>query len=106
MKTDAVDHHQAHDLIGCQDPAWDVAGAVVEFDLDEHEAMQLAAATGRSVDAEHLQFYELGYCAFRLGAAHLAEGPDSKSARRYAARARDLLHLHDGAATPRESLVG
>src|SRR5690606_17934091 len=27
LKTDAVDHHAGHDLVGCQDIAWDVAGA-------------------------------------------------------------------------------
>ena len=37
IKTDALDHHQAHDLIGCQDVAWDVAGAIVEFDLDQND---------------------------------------------------------------------
>ncbi len=37
IKTDALDHHQGHDLIGCQDPAWDVAGAVVEFGLDDDQ---------------------------------------------------------------------
>ena len=34
VKTDALDHHQAHDLIGCQDAAWDLAGAAIEFDLN------------------------------------------------------------------------
>src|SRR5206468_5416318 len=37
LKTDGLDHHQAHDLIGCQDIAWDVAGAITEFDLDDSE---------------------------------------------------------------------
>lgn len=106
LKTDALDHHQAHDLIGCQDLAWDVAGAIVEFDLDDPEAMQLIRATGRRIDGELLAFYRLAYCAFRLGASHLACGSGSESARLYAVRVADLLHLHDRSATPRESLVG
>jgi hypothetical protein len=72
LKTDALDHHQGHDLIGCQDAAWDVAGATVEFELDDHETAELVAATDQSVDPELLGFYRLAYCAFRLGAADLA----------------------------------
>ena len=41
LKTDAADHHQAHDLIGCQDVAWDIAGAIVEFGFDPCEADRL-----------------------------------------------------------------
>src|SRR3954447_3739354 len=37
LKTDALDHHAAHDLVGCQDVAWDVAGAMVELDLSPTE---------------------------------------------------------------------
>jgi hypothetical protein len=43
LKLDAVDHCEGHDLIGCQDIAWDVAGAAVEFDLHDDELSQLCA---------------------------------------------------------------
>jgi hypothetical protein len=76
MKTDALDHHCAHDLIGCQDVAWDVAGGTVEFELDHREAERLAQATedasGRQIDRELLDFYSIAYCCFRLGQASLA----------------------------------
>jgi hypothetical protein len=49
-----------------------VAGATVEFELDDHETAELVAATDQSVDPELLGFYRLAYCAFRLGAADLA----------------------------------
>ncbi|HEX8412495.1 MAG TPA: hypothetical protein VF637_01220, partial [Sphingomicrobium sp.] len=76
LKTDAVDHHAGHDLIGCQDLAWDVAGAVVEFDLDEPQTRQLIAATenaaGRMLDLELLDFLRVAYLAFRLGQASMS----------------------------------
>lgn len=76
MKTDALDHHCAHDLIGCQDIAWDVAGATVEFGLDHREAERLIQetedASDRQIDRELLDFYRLAYCCFRLGQARLA----------------------------------
>jgi hypothetical protein len=60
LKTDALDHHCAHDLIGAQDMAWDAAGAAVEFDLDPGERRFLAAEAGRAarrlVDRELLDF--------------------------------------------------
>ena len=41
LKTDALDHHAGHDLIGCQDIAWDIAGATVELDLSDSERNRL-----------------------------------------------------------------
>src|SRR5690606_19863676 len=49
MKTDALDHAHAHDFIGAQDIGWDIAGAIVEHDLDAEEAAALCAAVGRPV---------------------------------------------------------
>src|SRR5262249_59004195 len=43
LKTDGVDHHAAHDLVGRQDVLWDVAGAVVELGLEDERARLLAA---------------------------------------------------------------
>ncbi|MDQ2634035.1 MAG: hypothetical protein M3Y78_09895, partial [Pseudomonadota bacterium] len=41
LKIDAVDHCEGHDLIGCQDIAWDVAGGIAEHDLTAAEAASL-----------------------------------------------------------------
>jgi hypothetical protein len=76
LKSDALDHCQAHDLIGCQDVSWDVAGATIEFALDQREASWLAAevgrVAGRPIDPELLQFMTLAYLSFRLGQATLS----------------------------------
>jgi hypothetical protein len=76
IKTDGLDHHAAHDLIGCQDIAWDVAGASVEFDLAPKQSKWLAATVGRTsgrlVDPELLSFLTQAYLAFRLGYATLS----------------------------------
>jgi hypothetical protein len=90
LKADAVDHHAAHDLIGCQDIAWDIAGAMVELGLDPV----------RAVDPDLLGFLLPCYCAFQLGAWSMAAdaAPDAAEAARcraavarYAARlAREI----------------
>ena len=97
LKCDSVDHHAAHDLIGCQDVAWDVAAAAVEFQLAPDEMRWLAAATGRAagrlVDPELLTFLHLAYLAFRIGqasmSADMCSAPDrdrwQAQATRYAA---------------------
>jgi hypothetical protein len=76
IKTDALDHAAAHDLVGCQDVAWDVAGAAVEFGLDATESRRLCRAVEREagigVDPDLLAFLQPCYLAFQLGAATLA----------------------------------
>lgn len=69
LKTDSLDHADAHDLIGCQDIAWDVAGAIVEFGLAAAEADRLcgAVAASKRLVAFHLPCYlafQIGYWSF------------------------------------------
>jgi hypothetical protein len=86
VKTDALDHHAAHDLVGCQDVAWDVAGAAVELDLDAGEQQRLAAivgeTSGRTVDPDLLAFVGPCYLAFQLGRHALAIGSEPSESRR------------------------
>lgn len=118
IKTDALDHHQAHDLIGCQDLVWDVAGALTEFDLDQSEAGELIDSVerwaARAVDPELLQFDRLAYLAFRLGQSRISLSTigepreQERIARRgdfYAAKLQHLLES-TGAGIRPESLVG
>ncbi|MBP0444190.1 hypothetical protein J8J14_05310 [Roseomonas sp. SSH11] len=65
LKTDAVDHAAAHDLLGCQDIAWDIAGATVELRLSRQEQAALLASLGR--DRPLLDFLMPCYLAFQLG---------------------------------------
>jgi hypothetical protein len=69
LKTDAFDHHQAHDLVGAQDLAWDVAGAIIELGMSPDEASSLALAVDCSPDL--LAFYVPAYAGFRIGALRL-----------------------------------
>ena len=104
LKSDALDHYQAHDLIGSQDIAWDVAGAVAEFGLSAGETRELIASADCAVDPELLSFYAIAYPSFRLGRAVIAI-PNSAEAERY----RTILHehlQHVCRRTRRESLVG
>src|SRR5262249_38728081 len=71
LKTDAVDHHLGHDLVGPQDIGWDVAGLEAEWALDAHELRLveevLARRTGRRLSPELLGVYRIAYRAFRMG---------------------------------------
>lgn len=77
FKTDALDHSAAHDLVGCQEIAWDIAGAAVEFDLGPGEIARLcdaiAAATGERPHADALAFHAVCYPAFQAGYWRMAE---------------------------------
>ena len=72
LKADALDHHATHDLVGCQDIAWDLAGAIAELSLPHDDA--IALANHFDVDAPTLDFHRRGYLAFRLGAHRMSEG--------------------------------
>ncbi|WNG19479.1 hypothetical protein [Cystobacter fuscus] len=73
LKTDAVDHHDAHDLIGCQDVAWDIVGASVELGLAQDELAEQVSRRGpRAVSGALLRFYRPCYLAFQLGHHQLA----------------------------------
>lgn len=89
VKADALDHHAAHDLVGCQDIAWDVAGATVELALSTGEEARLIAvvggAAGRLVDPALLAFLRPCYLAFQLGRHALAATHDVAEAPRLAA---------------------
>jgi hypothetical protein len=76
IKTDALDHHAAHDLIGCQDAAWDMVGAKIEFDLSDDEFAELCRVFEKEAQApvspDLLAFYEICYAGFQLGHWSLA----------------------------------
>lgn len=71
LKTDAVDHCEGHDLIGCQDIAWDVAGAICEFELSDSERKELLRHMRKNgaapSDPELIDGLIPCYLAFQLG---------------------------------------
>jgi hypothetical protein len=85
-KLDALDHAQAHDLVGCQDIGWDIAGAAVEFGLDPDEVERLRAAvsnsSGEVADPAVLPFFQLCYAAFQGGVWAMAEASGAAPERR------------------------
>lgn len=97
VKTDALDHDAAHDLIGAQDLAWDIAGVSAAFDLDTIAMERLTSAVDRAVrrvvSRDLLAFLQPCYLAFRLGAAQMAA--DSLDGwPEEAARNRAAVHHH------------
>lgn len=100
IKTDALDHSSSHDLIGCQDIAWDIAAASVEFDLAEDERAQLADRVSdqshRNVHMDLLRALEPCYIAFQLGLWTYAQtNAPGESARIAALKARYVRRLQN-----------
>jgi hypothetical protein len=103
LKADALDHSSAHDPIGCQDLAWDIAGAATEFDLTpaEREALQqsVADAAGYETRPDLIALFEIFYLTFQAGlwtnaSASLTGDEAARCAglvRRYADRLASLL---------------
>ncbi len=94
LKTDGVDHHCTNDLVGPQDPAWDLAGAAVELDLAEEELDLLAVATGTT--PVQLGFYTVSYLAFQAGRCTLAAEAMEPFAPEEAARMRAEVERYAG----------
>lgn len=100
-KTDAIDHHGDDFYPGCTDSAWDLAGAIVELDLDgEGEKQLLSRYISQTRDVtvtRRLRFYRAAYLAFRLGYVTLAADTlgdhdrDGRAFRQAAARYRRSL---------------
>jgi hypothetical protein len=76
IKADALDHCATHDLVGCQDVTWDIAGAAVAFGLSDQGTRRLCAIvhdeSGHPVSSALLSFMLPCYLAFQLGAHAMA----------------------------------
>jgi hypothetical protein len=103
IKTDALDHSAAHDLIGHQDVSWDIAGAIVELELSESQASQLCEVVRQEsdhpVDQDLLAFMLPCYLAFQIGAhitaaQALGEASEATRLRLAAERYGRLLREH------------
>jgi hypothetical protein len=98
LKTDAVDHHAGHDLVGPQDIAWDVAGASCELGLVRLETERLMQLIERecptSLDPELAAFLRPCYLAFQLGYYEMAQaGADVAEKARLAAQVNRYANL-------------
>ena len=106
IKTDGVDHGDNHFFPGPCDIAWDLAGAVVEWQLGSDASNflvdQFRRRSGVNVSPE-LSLYKLAYSVFRLGFCKMAVSTVKGSTeelrllnayRQYRAIAQDLLQTH------------
>ena len=110
LKTDALDHCESHDLIGCQDITWDIAGAAIEFGFSPDEITELChrifAASGEKPDRLLLAYLAPCYVAFHLGsytmaAAALSGVPEEASLlRRQTDRYSNVLRQRLGVSEP------
>jgi hypothetical protein len=75
LKTDAISHGDNHFFPGPCDIAWDLAGAIIEWDLssDATEFLLRRFKQLSGVDVtQKLDAYLLAYCVFRLGFCKMA----------------------------------
>ena len=75
LKTDALDHGDNHFYPGPADIAWDVAGTIMEFELDAAAREHLIEAYVRAANdrgiRQRLPFSTAAYLAFRVGYAQM-----------------------------------
>ncbi len=75
-KVDGAGHDCDHTLIGRQPVAWDIVGAIIEWQIGRRDADRVlsayVAAGGPPVDRQSLAFYSAAYLAFRAGQCSLA----------------------------------
>ena len=94
IKLDSTGRQYDHTLIQQQPVAWDIASAIVEWDLDSAETAHLLStfysAGGEPIPADHLRFYCMAYAAFRCGVRYY-EGQNDDFYRVQIARIIDHL---------------
>jgi hypothetical protein len=83
LKADAFDHYDDHFFPGCQDIAWDMAGAAYELELNPESRSHLIQRY-RQLSGDHtigwrLPLYSLYFLAYRLGYVSLAASVLGKS---------------------------
>jgi hypothetical protein len=104
LKTDAISHGDNHFFPGPCGIAWDLAGTIVEWNLDpdstEFLLNRFTKISGIDISAE-LTSYSLAYCIFRLGFCKMArstvlgsteEARLDRAYRHYRAKAEEILH--------------
>jgi hypothetical protein len=75
LKVDAASHGDSHFFPGATDIAWDVAGAIVEWEMDSHAAESFIDTYRRAAGddvSRRLANYMVAYCAFQAGYAQMA----------------------------------
>jgi hypothetical protein len=85
-KVDNAGHDDDHTVVGTQGVLWDLAGALVEWDLEPGAAAALLGgfreAGGAPAPPEQLAFYRMAYAAFRAGCCRMAAGGDAAEGER------------------------
>jgi hypothetical protein len=79
LKTDHSGHDCDHTIIGKQSILWDIAGVIVEWNLDLGGASPLLCVVeqkGFAIEPNALAFYRMAYAAFRLGMTSLCAGQE------------------------------
>jgi hypothetical protein len=84
LKTNSEGHDADHTAVGKQTVLWDVAGALIEWNLSVEDAAPLLSTIRKAVsfEREALDFYQIAYAAFRVGLTSLGLGQTFETAER------------------------
>ena len=102
IKTDHIEHHADQFFHGCQNIAWDIAGCVVEFGMDNDCRNKLINRYCELAEdpflPQRLPFFTVAYLAYRLGYVSLAAEslpgePDSVRFAKQKRMYRELLQI-------------
>lgn len=97
LKTDCEGHDADHTIIGKQSALWDLAGVLVEWNLNERNAgrlLHLLEQGGYGFSDESLRFYRAAYSGFRLGVFTLAESQTADAAEQARLRRAQRFYKH------------
>jgi len=97
IKVDCAGHSADHTAVGRQPLIWDLAGAMVEWRLDNETARPLlkafVRAGGEPPASEELAFYRAAYAAFRLGQCAICAGTSGPDEQRRLRRAGEFYKI-------------
>jgi hypothetical protein len=75
LKTDHNDHHNDQFFPGCQDVAWDIAGGIIEWNLNDklenYFIDMYIKQSGDTLVRKRIRPNKIAYCAFKIGMSKL-----------------------------------
>jgi hypothetical protein len=89
LKTDIWGHDSDHTIVGPQPILWDIAGTIIEWNMNPHSKLPTHFNRHVQIIPADLLFYLCAYSAFRMGMSSLASDPEGVAY--YTERAESLL---------------
>jgi hypothetical protein len=95
FKSDSFGHQNDHTIVSRQSILWDVAGAMVEWNLNTQTAVPLLTAVqtgGVAIESDALHFYLVAHAAFRMGQTSTCMGICGTASEEYLRLKKDFQY--------------